>query len=250
MSDKSTVRDRRPLVLQLRDEFVRLIDDGELAPGDRLPSEPELASRFVASRGTVREAFKLLEQDGLVDVEHGRGRFVSAEARLRVTRPVTAFESVTEMLRGRGFEPETRLLHAERRAATAPERGALAPTGGEVVELIRLRSNGGEPLIVSVNVIDAALLEDEPINATGSSGSLSQWLAERGRRPISSAAEALAVTLPADIDAKAAVAYRGPWLLIRERCVDDTGRIVILAWDYHRGDIFSFDFVRRRGTVR
>ncbi len=250
MSDKFTAPERRPLVLQLRDEFVRLIDDGELAPGDRLPSEPELASRFVASRGTVREAFKLLEQDGLVDVEHGRGRFVSAEARLRVTRPVTAFESVTEMLRGRGFTPSTRLLHAEQRPATQAERQALEPTDGQVVELIRLRSNGDEPLIVSINVIDAGLLGSEPLEETGSSGSLSEWLADRGRRPISSTAEAHAVGLPADIDAQAGLTYEGPWLLMRERCIDDTGRIVILAWDYHRGDIFSFDFVRRRGAAR
>ncbi|MEV5895778.1 GntR family transcriptional regulator [Nonomuraea fuscirosea] len=52
------------------------IDGGTLTPGAALPSEAELRRRFSASRNTVRQALAVLERDGLIVAEHGRGHFV------------------------------------------------------------------------------------------------------------------------------------------------------------------------------
>jgi GntR family transcriptional regulator len=52
------------------------IEAGELAAGEKLPSERDLAARYGTARNTAREAIRLLEAAGLVDVEHGRGVFV------------------------------------------------------------------------------------------------------------------------------------------------------------------------------
>lgn len=52
------------------------IAEGRLRPGDRLPTERELADRFAISRGTLREAFRVLEQEGLIETRHGSGRYV------------------------------------------------------------------------------------------------------------------------------------------------------------------------------
>ncbi|MFG1696697.1 GntR family transcriptional regulator [Nonomuraea sp. NPDC049309] len=54
----------------------RQIEQGHLSPGDLLPSEAELRRRFEASRNTVRQALTVLEREGLIVAEHGRGRFV------------------------------------------------------------------------------------------------------------------------------------------------------------------------------
>ena len=56
----------------LRDEVLR----GQYRPGERLPSERDLASRFKTSRGTVREAFKKLEQLGVATIHPGGARVV------------------------------------------------------------------------------------------------------------------------------------------------------------------------------
>lgn len=48
-----------------------LIVGGQLRPGDRLPTETELAARFSVSRQTVREALRILELSGLVAVRRG-----------------------------------------------------------------------------------------------------------------------------------------------------------------------------------
>ncbi len=53
----------------------RLIHSGELAPGDKL-TEMALAERLGVSRGPVREAFRVLEEAGLVQLEKNRGVFV------------------------------------------------------------------------------------------------------------------------------------------------------------------------------
>jgi DNA-binding GntR family transcriptional regulator len=57
-------------------ELRARIEGGGLPAGGALPSEAELRRRYGASRNTVRQALALLERDGLVVAEHGRGRFV------------------------------------------------------------------------------------------------------------------------------------------------------------------------------
>jgi len=54
---------------------------GGLKPGDRLPSERELATQHGAARNTAREAITILRNEGLVDAQHGKGAFVPGSAR-------------------------------------------------------------------------------------------------------------------------------------------------------------------------
>jgi GntR family transcriptional regulator len=239
-------RDRRSMVVQLRDALRDLI--GGMEPGEQLPSESELVGRFGVARGTIREALKLLEQDGLVDVQHGRGRFVSAVAGLGVNRPITRFEGVTEMLRALGFSPRTRIVSVHKAAADEEEATALGiPEGEAVVRLARLRMSGSKPLVLSLNSFRASLLGDEDVARQDFSGSLHQWMRDRGAAPASSAAQIRSARLPADLrETVSADAADEPWLLTLERCFDDTGAIVLYSRDYHRGDMFSFHVVRRR----
>jgi GntR family transcriptional regulator, transcriptional repressor for pyruvate dehydrogenase complex len=53
------------------DEIKRLIFTGTLKPGDRLPTELELTSQFNVSRQTVREALRLLETTGFINMQKG-----------------------------------------------------------------------------------------------------------------------------------------------------------------------------------
>jgi DNA-binding GntR family transcriptional regulator len=62
----------RRIAAELRSAIAR----GELRPGDALPSEAALMERYTVSRGTARQALAELEGAGLVESQHGRGRFV------------------------------------------------------------------------------------------------------------------------------------------------------------------------------
>ncbi len=59
------------------EQFVRLIKDGKLQIGDRMPSERTLAEMFNISRASIREALSALEIIGLIEVRPGDGSFVT-----------------------------------------------------------------------------------------------------------------------------------------------------------------------------
>src|SRR5690349_18300464 len=69
-------RPAKPLLSGARAKIRRLVVE-RMSPGDRLPSEQELAARFTVSRNTVREALKELETLGMVRRRWGHGTFVS-----------------------------------------------------------------------------------------------------------------------------------------------------------------------------
>ena len=66
----------RPVWRQIRDHIESEVRRGGLVPGQRLPSEGELAERFEVNRHTVRRALAALAADGLLRTERGRGSFV------------------------------------------------------------------------------------------------------------------------------------------------------------------------------
>ncbi len=79
---------------QIAGELVEEILRGRYAPGDRLPSERELAARFSASRGAVREAVKRMENLGVIAVHPGGARIVPIEqATLEILGPMLDLES-------------------------------------------------------------------------------------------------------------------------------------------------------------
>src|SRR5580658_3770213 len=77
-----------PKYQQIADQLMAQISSGALAPGQRLPSEPDLAVQYDASRNTVRLAIAVLINQGLVVSRQGLGTFVHEPA-----KPFTALLS-------------------------------------------------------------------------------------------------------------------------------------------------------------
>src|SRR5918996_824261 len=65
------------------EQVRRLVREGRLKPGDRLPSERDLCERFGVSRVTVREALRVLEAGGLIEIRVGAhgGGFITTPTR-------------------------------------------------------------------------------------------------------------------------------------------------------------------------
>jgi GntR family transcriptional regulator len=75
-TNPTQAQDSRPPSRKIADDLREAIERGELAPGQQVPSERELARRYGAARNTAREAIRLLSEDGLLLAQHGRGVFV------------------------------------------------------------------------------------------------------------------------------------------------------------------------------
>ncbi|UYQ62980.1 GntR family transcriptional regulator [Streptomyces peucetius] len=76
-SHGSVPRDHTHRYLSLADTLRKEINDGTRRPGDRLPTQSELVSRFGVSRATVNRAFDVLRNQGLIESRQGSGTFVT-----------------------------------------------------------------------------------------------------------------------------------------------------------------------------
>lgn len=68
---------RVPVVQQAELRIAQMIKDENLSAGEKLPSEMSLCETLQVGRGTVREAFRLLQAKGIVEIRPGRGAFVA-----------------------------------------------------------------------------------------------------------------------------------------------------------------------------
>lgn len=86
---------------RIADDLRDRIRAGELAPGDRLPSETTMVDHYGKSLPTLRQALGLLQAEGLIEKQHGRGNFV------RVPRtPVLRTNVRHQWEKDRAREPE------------------------------------------------------------------------------------------------------------------------------------------------
>ena len=69
--------ERVPVVIQVVNNIQELIDNTELKPGDKVPTEKELIEMFGVGRSTVREALRMLQAKGVVEFKQGKGAFVA-----------------------------------------------------------------------------------------------------------------------------------------------------------------------------
>jgi GntR family transcriptional regulator len=114
-----------PLYLQLMEQVKHAIETGALRPGDQLPTIRALAQDLVMNSNTVVRAYRELEHEGIVELRHGLGAFISSSvsAKGKVMRQAqTVVESAVERLRSLGItEPEIRRLFESELSVTQPE---------------------------------------------------------------------------------------------------------------------------------
>jgi GntR family transcriptional regulator len=112
-----------PIYLQLMEQVKHGIETGALRAGDQLPGIRPLAEELVINPNTVAKAYRELAHEGVIELRHGAGAFVSGTAagrkpaeKLRAAQAVVA--SAIEKLHARGLSEEEmrRLFEAELQA--------------------------------------------------------------------------------------------------------------------------------------
>lgn len=148
-----------PRYVQLAGMMRRRIDKGHWAPGDILPSIESLMREFDVARVTVRQATKLLTDEGLLSPQRGRGTFVTAAAgRNRKLLVQTTLEDLVAMYRG--DRPDlSNIIESDEQPALTERDGIAAP---HYFHMRRVHSREGERYCVVSIFIDDRVFQKAP----------------------------------------------------------------------------------------
>lgn len=145
--------DRPPAYQTLADDLRYKITSGQLRPGDRLPTEPELCARSGVSRSTVREALRLLASQHLIITTRGvtGGSFVSHPS---ADQLADSFSTGARLLLNTAQVPASELFEVrEIMEVPAVELAAVRRTGHD---LAALEATMFDPLADSLETMLAA----------------------------------------------------------------------------------------------
>lgn len=149
---------RAPIWKSIADTLAVEIGEGHYHPGDRLPTEAELAARFGVNRHTVRHALGALAEAGTVRSRRGAGVFVAARPTdYAIGRRVRFHQNVAAS----GRTPSRRLTLLDTRGADPKEAEALRLLPGATVQVIEgVSLIDDQPVAVFRSVFDAARFPD------------------------------------------------------------------------------------------
>src|SRR5271170_3118076 len=137
---------REDLVTRVANALRDQIRSGTLARGSRFCGEVELAKQIGISRPTLREATRILGREGLIEIRHGAGPFVS-EGYGHVTGSLDSMTSMSTVIREFGAEPHVRALKIRREGANAEVAKALDIAEGTPIAAVeRVRLMGNRPV--------------------------------------------------------------------------------------------------------
>jgi GntR family transcriptional regulator len=123
-----------PAYARIASELRAMITSHDIKPGQRLPSELELRSKYLASRNTVLDAIKMLKDEGLVETRPGQGWF----ATVRIVPFVNTIDwedsTATREAQARGRKPQATPPIVSRQAAPPEMADRLGvPVGTEMI---------------------------------------------------------------------------------------------------------------------
>ena len=146
-----------PKYQSISNDLRERIAQNEFSTGERLPAQHALAEEYGVTVMTLRQAIAELEAEGLVRAAKGKGTFVSEPPSVRYD--LDHLSSFTQEMTHQGIDVSTDVLAIETDPTDANAvRAALAMADDvAMVALVRLRSTGGEALVLQRSVLATSL---------------------------------------------------------------------------------------------
>ena len=246
---RSAKSERKTLTDVAQQELRQAITRGAYRPGSQLPTEAELCEMLGVSRTVVREALRMLEDEGLVARRHGVGTFVRNHP---ILKNLNFNFGITEMIESAGLTPGTSHLAIQQENADQEKAEQLhVPIGTPLVTIERVRTADGRPVVYSLDTLTASLLErtglDPQLLLTESiyhflQTSLGQVI-EYG------IARLLPVAAPTHVTEMLQLPPDALTLYIVQTDYSSTDEPLVYSCEYHLPDAFDF-LIWRRGPTR
>jgi GntR family transcriptional regulator len=218
-------------------------------PGDRLPSEPDLAKQLGVSRATLREAMRTFECQGLLQRRQGIGTFVVERTRV-IESGLEVLESIETMARKINLDVSMGNYKIEQIVADDEMAGVFnISKSTQLVRVTRVIMAEDRPVAYLVDLLPDHILNPEDLQE-GFTGSVLDFLLRRGSPVVShSSAQIQAVAAPAKI-ARALRIQRGDVLLyFSARLYEASGSVVDQSQSYFLPGYFRFHVIRTPGTI-
>lgn len=193
MPVRPTTAGEAPLYQEVADALRAKISSGELAPGQRVPTEHELIADYQVSRNTVRLALNQLATEGLISSGRGRAGRVVRRRDLITIKVSPGFrdqhgqprqaevDAFVAQMRSQGFEPSQRIEVAMVRAPELVLRRLDLSPDTTVVVRRRLRQVDGVPCSIADSYFPYEIARDTPIMQPDDiQPGVIAWLAEHG----------------------------------------------------------------------
>lgn len=228
-------------------EIRTAIEQGLYRPGAQLPAESELVQLLGVSRTVVRDALRLLEDEGLITRRHGKGTFVRSGS---ILQNLNFNFGTTEMIRSASMVPGT--AHLTIQIAPAPQEAATAlsvPLGAPVVTIERIRTADDKPVVYSWDYIPQSLVGDVGVDAFQTDkeeGSLYHLLKDSFGLVIEyGVARVLPVNASAEVAAHLHVREGSVLLCLLQTDYTAGEEPVLYSCEYHLPDAFDFIIMRK-----
>lgn len=154
---KSARAEKKTLTEIAEHELRQAIARGTFRPGTQLPTEAELCQMLSVSRTVVREALRVLEEDGLVTRRHGVGTFVRDRP---ILKNLNFNFGITEMIESAGLTPGTSHLAIQSETADQEIADQLrVPVGTPLVTVERVRTADGRPVVYTLDTLPESVLQ-------------------------------------------------------------------------------------------
>ena len=231
-----------PLYQQIFEEIKGAIEEGEYAPKERIPSEPELAAKYGVSRITVRRAVEDLCAEGYLVKQQGRGTFVSTPHINRRLLQYTVARSFTDVCHDNEMTPGARVVSRLIVPVRSDEAKFFELDDKALLLYIqRIRTADGQP-IFEENVFLPYEGNQDLMDADLEDVSLFDKIAETGgARPTRTPQRTVeAVRATQEQASRLAIAPGDPLLFLNVWFADDQGRPVCIGRQYYVGTRYRF----------
>lgn len=239
-------RDR--LYMGVVTEITSRIHGREYRPGEKLPSEPDLAEQFNVSRSTIREALGNLEVQGLIARRHGIGSFVVGVDD-GIGAGLERMESFTDTIRRAGHSAEDRVISIEPVHLGDEVAAAMRDAPGAVgYEIKSLRFSDGTPVIFTVDTLRGEIVRgrEDVLELRRKHESLLSFLQQAfGIKPCYSLMNLSAVNAPPGVALDLQVSENHPLVRLEGVVRDREGSIIYHSVTFFRSDKYRFLLVRR-----
>lgn len=234
------------LIERIKKDLLDRIIDGRFAPGERLPSEPELAESLGVSRNSLREAIGLLENEGYLLRRKGVGTFITHSDPI-IKGGIERLKGIADFIREKGYTPGSILERFGSRACDESIAARLMLEPGESVTIIEtIKTASGKPVASCIDIIPDRLLK-QPVAAADFRESIFDNLHVNHGIDISFAeCDLIATVSDAVLSNKLKLETGSPILLLEQIHYDDQGRKVLFSKSFFPSSKFTFKLIRRR----